>query len=65
MTLLSPLLSASVRPTPLARRARHVLSLAARHQPGPVARMLIKLGVFAPLLLGAFALRYAVLLLQP
>ncbi len=66
MTLLSPLRSTSARPIPPARRrARQALSRVARYQPGPLAGMLIKVAVFAPLLVGAFALRWAVLLFQP
>lgn len=33
--------------------------------PGTLARMALKLAVLAPLVLGAFALRYAALLFQP
>ncbi|WP_341991326.1 hypothetical protein [Azorhizobium sp. AG788] len=49
----------------LFRRAARAVPPAAVRAPGPVARMLIKVAVFAPLLVGAFALRYAAMVFQP
>ncbi len=61
MTYVSPAsLTAS-----LFRRAVRAVPPVAGRAPGPVARILIKVAVFAPLLVGAFALRFAGLLLQP
>lgn len=61
MTYLSPVsLSAH-----LFRRAVRAVPPATARVPGPMARMLMKGAVFAPLLVGAFALRYAVLVFQP
>lgn len=49
----------------LFRRAVRAVPPAAVRAPGPVARILIKVAVFAPLLVGAFALRHAALVFQP
>lgn len=61
MTALSPL----DRTTHLFHRMARTMPPAVERPLGTVARILIRLAVLAPLLVGAFALRWAFLVFQP